>query len=230
LARAKQTTRADARRRYRQAVAQAVEPEDAGDESAESAATSSKPAARSGARPAAGQPGRPGLGTAFRNSYRAPNYREDLRALPQLVRGKWFLIAIGLTALGWVLYLGLPNAATVLLWTVVSVPVGGPTVPVFLVGFTAPRASYLLGLGLGVANLIVTGIAILIQPGIVSTGIGDALIQGVIYGLPTAVIFAAGAAWYRRFLNLSNPRLAQGAKRGGGGGRSKAGSKASARR
>ena len=232
MARAKQTTRADARRRYRQAIAQATDPDDGASQgAATSPTTGSKAPASAGGRSGGGSPsGRPGLGTAFRNSYRQPHYGEDLRALPELLRGRWFLIAVALTAVGWALYLGLPNAATVLFWTVVSVPVGGPTVPVFLVGFTAPRASYLLGLGLGIANLIVTGVAILIQPGIVSTSITDALVQGVVYGLPTAVIFAAGAAWYRRFLNLSNPRLAGGGNRRGGSNRSKSSGKASARR
>ena len=231
MARAKQTNRADARRRYRQAMAETTDPE-AGDESGDDAATASsnapaKPAARGGGS----QTGRPGLASAFRNSYRAPHYREDLRALPQLLQGRWFLIAVGLTALGFALYVAVPNGVTALFWSVVSLPVGGPTVPIFLVGFTAPRASYLLGPALGIANLIIAAAVLVAFPTLSSGGsVSDALVQGALYGLPTAVLFASGAAWYRRFLNLSNPRLGQGRNQGRGNNRSKSSAKAAARR
>jgi len=229
VARAKQTNRADARRRYRQAAlaAEDTATEDATSTSAGSNSASAKPGSRTGLASA----GKPGLGSAFRNAYRPPHYREDLRALPQLLQGKWFLIAVGITALGFLLYVALPNGITALVWSVVSLPIGGPTLPIFLVGFTAPRASYLLGPALGIVNLAVAGFVLALMPQL-NTGNGsvvDVLVQGALYGLPTAVLFASGAAWYHRFLNLSNPRFGQ-ARSKQPTGRSKSAQKAAARR
>jgi hypothetical protein len=223
LARAKQTNRADARRRYRQTVTQDVEADAVDD-----LAPASSGSAKASDRPTSPQTGRPGLGSAFRNAYRQPHYREDLRALPELVRGRWFLVAIGLTVLGFVLYVVLPNPITALLWSIASLPIGGPTLPIFLVGFTAPRASYLLGPAVGIANLAIAAIVIALVPQMSTNGsVVDVVSQGALYGLPTAVIFASGAAWYRRFLGASNPRIGGRNPRGG---RSKSAQKAAARR
>lgn len=228
MARAKQTSRADARRRYRQT---AVAVEEGQAEDASTASPTSSSGSKPGARGAATASGKPGLTTAFRNAYQAPHYRDDLRALPELLRGKWFLIGVAITALGFLLYVALPNGVTALVWSVVSLPIGGPTLPIFLVGFTAPRASYLLGPALGIVNLAVAAVVLALMPQL-NTGAGslvDVIVQGALYGLPTAVLFASGAAWYHRFLNLSNPRFGQG--RGSQrGGRSKSAQKAAARR
>lgn len=228
MARAKQTNRADARRRYRQTVA-GVEDGEAQDVS--TASPTSPSGSKPGARGASTSTGKPGLTAAFRNAYQAPHYRDDLRALPELLLGKWFLIGVAITALGFLLYVALPNGVTALVWSVVSLPIGGPTLPIFLVGFTAPRASYLLGPALGIVNLIVAALVLALMPQL-NTGSGsvvDVIVQGALYGLPTAVLFASGAAWYHRFLNLSNPRFGLG-RSSQRGGRSKSAQKAAARR
>jgi hypothetical protein len=225
VARAKQTSRADARRRYRQTAAAA---DDAfGDDDAGSSPTAATSATASGS--ARGGTAKPGLGSAFRNAYQAPHYRDDLRALPELLRGRWFLIGTGLSVLGFVLYVLVPSPITGLLITVVSLPIGGPTLPVFLVGFTAPRASYLLGAVLGLVNVVAAVLVSPLVPTLNPTGnVVDILVNGVLLGLPTAVLFASGAAWYHRFLNLSNPRFGQ--PRGQRGGRSKSAQKAAAQK
>jgi hypothetical protein len=226
LARAKQTSRADARRRYRQALGQDAD-EVGGEDGSSAAPAGTSAAAKPAARGSGAQAGRPGIGSAFRNAYRRPQYREDLRALPVLLRGRWFLIACAITALGFVAFLAAPSGITSLVLSLVSLPFGGPTIPIFLVGFTAPRASYLLGPALGIVNLIIVALVAPLVPELNPTGNPtDVVVQGALYGLPTAVIFASGAAWYRRFLAASNP----GARQGRNGGRSKSAQKAAARR
>src|SRR5205823_1293628 len=102
------------------------------------------------------QPGRPGLTSAFRSAYHPAHYREDIAALPQLVRGRWFLISIGLVVLGAAAYLAFPSPQTFLLVQSLTLPPA--MLPIFLVGFTAPRASYLLGLMVGVVDVVVYAI------------------------------------------------------------------------
>lgn len=203
LARAKQTSRADARRRYRQtaaAEAEAVEGEEAG----------TAEAATSRARPTSGTPGkggRPGLLGSFRNAYHPPHYAEDLRALPALLQSRWFLIALALEALGFVAIVVLPaNPISVLAFETLTV--SPAMVPIFLVGFTAPRASYLLGLIVGLVDVVINGLYLVYagaQSGI-SVPVGTYLLNLVALGIPTSMVFAAAAAWYKRFLALSSPR------------------------
>jgi hypothetical protein len=105
-----------------------------------------------------------------------------------------------------------------LLWQVLSLPPGGPTLPVLLIGFMATRASYLQGLLIGLLDLALVGVYIVLLPGATGVspgGLLGVLIQSAVTGLPTSVLFAGAAAWYRRFLTLSSPRRAQPAKAGG---------------
>jgi hypothetical protein len=122
LARAKQTNRAEARRRYRQTLAQgAAEAE--GAEDSESAA----PPGSAGPRPTPRQSeARPSLGTAFRQAYHQAHYREDLRALPGLltltqptripltravIGVPWFLVSALLVVAGFLALLTSPPTA-----------------------------------------------------------------------------------------------------------------------
>jgi hypothetical protein len=154
----------------------------------------------------------------FRTAYRRPDYRADLRALPSLLQGRWFLISAGLIALGFVSYAVYPASGTQLAFTLFSEPPGGPTIPIFLVGFTATRASYLLGLILGVFDLVLLAVFLAASPTVLAgASLSDIIVTGMLTGLPTAVLFAAAAAWYRRFLGATSPRGQQAR----GGGRSK---------
>jgi hypothetical protein len=221
LARAKPTNRAEARRRHRLATAQVALDESDGTPSDVAGAANggaSTPRQRA-ATPA--QPERPGITAAFRNAYRPLHLREDLVALPTLVRGRWFLIAIALVAVGWIAPSIYYSNVTLLIQSILALPLGGPTLPIFLVGFTALRASYLLGLLLGLIDI---ALALVFAPLQISATVvpQDVLVQGVIYGLPTAVLFSAGAAWYRRFLAASSGRRQQqqrASARGKGGAR-----------
>jgi hypothetical protein len=110
-----------------------------------------------------------------------------------------------------------------------SLPPGGPTLPVLLIGFMATRASYMLGFLIGLLDLALIGVLVVLVPSLAGNGaLTTVLLQAAVTGLPTSVLFAAAAAWYRRFLLLSSPRRAQAAK---GGGRSqRSGGRPAARR
>jgi len=238
LARAKQTSRSEARRRYRQTLAQsAAEAEETLDEetisTGESGGTSSR-------KPAASTPtGRPSLGAAFRGAYRPAHYREDLAALPGLLLLRtparipltrsvigvpWFIVSAVLVVVGFVGLLVYPAEGTYFMFQLLSLPPGGPTLPVLLVGFTATRASYMLGFLIGVLDLVLIGVYASVLPTTTgaSASLSDILTTAALTGLPTSVLFAGAAAWYRRFLVLSSPRRqqqARGSSRSKGGGR-----------
>lgn len=153
MARAKRTDRAEARRRYRaQLAAEGAEELDPADD-AEPAAVVRGPV-RTTPRAAAATPPapqRPGIGNAFRAAFRPANLREDIAALPQLVRHRsvWLpaLITIGTTAV--FLMTGGQDAISLILaqYFIAPPPIGA----IFLAGFLAPRASYLTG---GFAGLV----------------------------------------------------------------------------
>lgn len=241
MARAKRTDRAEARRRYRAEVAGT---DDLDEETAE--AEDSPAAAPSGGRARAPigratmPSGRIGIVAAFRQSIHSVDFRADFASLPMLLRTKSFLIPVALSAASAIVFAVSPTQITYLLlqYFIWAPPIGA----VFLAGFLAPRASWLVGLLVGVmASVFFT---VLLLSGVFNSA------MAVIGGLPIAndqyagfigqwfllsasmgALFASGAAWYRRFLQLSNPNRGrrQDPKRGAGGGRSRT-QKAGARR
>jgi hypothetical protein len=216
VARAKQTNRAEARRRYRQATNQVEEFEGADVENAPVAA--SKPAkgapARAAARPAPPAPGRPGFLTAFRGAYHPPRVREDLVALPKLLTSRALLLAVGLVAAGAAGFVAFPGyTGSTFAWELLVLP-GQALAPQLVAGFFAPRASYLLGLIAGLAQGIAFAVIypqVLARLGtpVTSEQVGGLLTVSFVTGPVSGMLFAAAAAWYRRFLALSSPRRAQ---------------------
>lgn len=221
MARAKQTARADARRRHREAARTGAAP--TGVDAAEST-----PAA---ATTRSSRPQRPGIRAAFRESFRPLDLRGDIALLPRLIVHRSVLVPLAFTiGSAWLfVVIGPPVLAqpsdgaetaslpieqiitTFLVQYFVSTP---PVGAVFLAGFLAPRAGWLTGLIAGVAAASV--ITVLITSGRLGE-IGSADVTGLITTAfllsPTAgVVFGGAAAWYRRFLMLTNPnrnRVAQ---------------------
>jgi hypothetical protein len=239
VARAKRTERAAARRRHRSAM----EPEAIEAEATEvEAATARRPA--SPAR-STGEAVRVGIGAALRSSFHPLHVREDIAALPSLAmhRALWLPVLVTIASTVAVVVTGGKDAITPFLFAyfVQTPALGG----VFLAGFLAPRASWLLG---AIVGLVAAGgyVAILsIVPGAISpTAPGGAKLEEIAFSafLLSPImggLFAAIAAWYRRFLTLTNPNRGrrpqnQPAKRvGNGRGRSgapKTATKAPARR
>lgn len=221
MARAKRTERAIARRRSRAAVeGDVLETTDA--------ASGPDSGARTGApaRPSAGVV-RMGIAAALRASIHPFRPREDLAALPSLVTNKalWLPVLVTLASIVAVVLTGGKDAVTALLFAyfVQTPAIGG----VFLAGFLAPRASWLLGAIIGLISAVGYVVVLSLVPGALTpTTPGTGTIEGVaisafLLSPVMGALFASAAAWYRRFLTLTNPnrgrRNQQPQKRAGDG-------------
>jgi hypothetical protein len=188
LARAKNTSRAEARKRNRDSERAALVEDEQFDDELDD--TESAPAPR------------PAL-------FQMPNIRADIRALPSIFRAKRTLwIPFILVLIGFVLALviyGTPEELRTWIALYLQfflVPQG--LFAYFIAGFLAPRASYLVGLILGILSGLLYGIAIVATlPLEVNVPLDQAAASVVSYMFTGAVLgaFAGGfAAWYRNFL------------------------------
>ena len=202
MARAKRTDRAEARRRSR-ALSAARPARDIEIDAGEAAAArpAAAPAARSGAGPNGAMP-RPSFSGSLRASFRPLDVRGDLRALPKLLLHRAFLapaVASGAAAiLGMLASIGTiaPSQVIFIFYQYFSgqVPIGA----LLAAGFFAPRASWLIGAIIGVLSLAFQA------PLFSSLGPADVL-SYAFSGATAGALFAAMAAWYRRFLGSMNP-------------------------
>jgi hypothetical protein len=234
VARAKQTGRAEARRRYRQTVSAQGEPEDTGaelDYGERKPDAGPKGTARPARAPERAPAGRVGVMDSFRLAYHPAHVREDLRALPELLRSRAFLAGVGLLLVGGIAWLLFPvRSGSALLWELLVVP-GSALAPQLVGGFFAPRASYLIGFILGILQTVgfvlvtisppVVSAYEALQPGSAPVMRIDQVLSALVSSAVTGALFASAAAWYRRFLSLSSPRRAQApaksnARRSGG--------------
>lgn len=193
MAREKNVSRSEARRRTRVAARAAGIPESE-DDSLEIEETPDEPAQRS-------------------SLFRIPNVREDIASIPDMFRTRrllWlpfvllfasFFVALGLP------FEGVDDSVRQLLFIFVQmvfVPSG--LITFLLGGFLAPRASYLVGALLGVANAVLLALFLTVRsdqiPANATSGeapVGLAIYVG--YALVVGPLAAAFAAWYRSFLN-----------------------------
>jgi hypothetical protein len=239
VARAKRTAseRAAARRRYRAASDPAVL-EAEGDEPEEAPAGAARRPAQA-ARPTASSV-RMGIGAALRASIHPLRVREDLAAFPSLITNKalWLPIVVTIASTAAVIATDGENAVTAILFAyfVQTPAIGG----VFLAGFLAPRASWLLGAIVGVVAAFGYLAVLTIVPGALSTdspnaaAIESIALSAFVMSPIMGALFASAAAWYRRFLSLTNPnrgrRPQQPQKRPGDGRTRGSNAKAPARR
>ena len=240
MARAKRTSseRAAARRRYRAATDPALL------EGEERSADGTETSGTQPARPSANVV-RMGIMAALRASIHPLRVREDLAALPSLVTHKalWLPVLVTIASTVAVVATGGKDSITAILFAyfVQTPAIGG----VFLAGFLAPRASWLLGAIVGlVAAFGYIAVLTLVPDALSPTQPGAAAIETVAisaFALSPVMgaFFASAAAWYRRFLTLTNPnrgrrnqpapkRVADGRGRGPNG--PKPNTKADARR
>ena len=209
MARAKRTERAEARRRFRTLqVEQAV--------AVDSDVTSTEKAASQPTSLVASL--RRGLG-----QMRAPDVRADVRALPEIVRAKpWILAPYGLLVLGAVLTAVLPKgemSGGSIPSFYVQLAFLQPTLLFFVAGFMAPRAAYLFGAILG---LLASALFLVLALGLIGVfGSLDTMNAGdrVVYSLvqlvqftATGAIFGWFASWYRDFLRRSQVRSREAAE------------------
>ena len=248
MARAKRTERADARRRYRATFATDPLADDGEALDVPAATASGQAARRTNAEPGTkqsvtGQPQRVGFVDAFRQSIRPVHVRQDIAALPWITlhtKSVWLPVVITIAATIATAATGATDMVTGLLFTyfVVFPAIGG----VFIGGFLAPRASWLVGIVVGLVSAacyVALGVS-----GRLPSPFGEqfalngtaASVSAFVYSPIMGAFFAAAAAWYRRFLALSSPnrnrRQSQAQKQRPGDGRTRAGGsqKASAKR
>jgi phosphate/sulfate permease len=190
---------------------------------------------------ATGETPRMGIMAALRASFRPLNVRGDLAVLPSLLPHKALWVPVLVTVLTAIATTasGGSDVITPLLFTyfIVTPAVGG----VFLAGFLAPRASWLLGILVSLVAAvcyIAMGLALRLPEPFqtqFSSAQSDAIVYTLVWSPMLGAFFAAAAAWYRRFLTLSNPnrgRRQQQAQKRSTDGRSRGSSntKAPARR
>jgi hypothetical protein len=223
LARAKRTDRTEARRRHR------VEQTAVTSGGAAVATAGELPVStgRSGASNQAAPAERPSVTAALRGAFRPVDIRGDLKALPRLLIHWSFWGPALATIASTVVYIAVAQsqsaatAPTDQSWVLVNLafqmfvfPLPAPAGTSFIAGFGAPRASWLIGLILGV--LAATCFAVVLYT--VSTTLTSPTapidprslaLQGFLVGPVGSALFAAAAAWYRRFLNLANPNRQQ---------------------
>jgi hypothetical protein len=207
VARAKRTERAAARRRHR-----AAELESQDTETAE--ATPRGVVAQSRATPNTTETAtavRVGIASALRASFHPVQFREDLVALPTLVRHRslWLPVLLTVATAVATAVTGGSDVVTALLFTyfVVTPAIGG----VFLAGFLAPRASWLLGVIVSLVAAvcyIAMGYAGRLPAPFneqFTTAASAAVLSSLLIAPVVGALFASMAAWYRRFLTLTNP-------------------------
>ena len=157
---------------------------------------------------------------AFRMSFRPINVRKDVAAVPWIAthtHALWIPVAITIGATVFTAITGATDTIAALLFTYfVMFPAIGS---MFIVGFLAPRAAWLLGVIVGLISAVCY--IVLGSQGKLPTEIQvqwnlsprDAFVTSLIYSALFGAFFAAGAAWYRRFLALSSPNRATSASR-----------------
>jgi hypothetical protein len=220
LARAKRTDRTEARRRHReeQAAVGAVGIADA-------RASTSAVAAGGSTKPAPAPAPRPSITAALRGSFRPLDLAGDLRALPRLLLHWSFWGPALATIIGsvvfivwaqtWVEGVAPSTFGTVayLAFQMLVYPVPAPAGAAFIAGFGAPRASWLVGLLIGVIAAVCYTIVLYSVPvGLLvrtEADIQPAALSALLTAPVGSALFAAAAAWYKRFLNLANPNRNQ---------------------
>jgi hypothetical protein len=216
VARAKRTDRAEARRRYRATLIDDLEPNEEDDSSSDEEAPSPASTARSRGRAVSnspsGPPPRPSVIGALRAAFRPTDLRGDLAALPSLLRNRAFFIPLALIVGATALVLVTSGRDPLILSIVPYFLAPPPVAPVFLAGFLAPRASWLIGGLLGVVSQIayvMLSSSPTLQPATgapATAGIAaDVLVYSSFVAIVGGAFYAAAAAWYKRFLALANP-------------------------
>ena len=228
MARAKNTERSAARRRYRAAVA-AGETVDGVDMAAADLPDAAIPR---DARPRSTAPKgpavpeqRPGIIAAFRMAAKPADIRADIAAFPALAtksKAIW-VPALMIVAGGVILLVPMlrDNQIGILAAQLLVVP--PPLIPAFIAGMLAPRAGWLCGLVVGLfAGLVFAVYVLTSSGGIGTTDITPELrTQALLYAVTISPLFGlatgAFAGFYRRFLKIAGPAQAASKSSGKGG-------------
>ncbi|HEV8401962.1 MAG TPA: hypothetical protein VGQ31_02885 [Candidatus Limnocylindrales bacterium] len=166
--------------------------------------------------------GRMGFGEAFRASIRPIHVGPDLAALPWIaVHTKALWVPVLITVASTIAVIGTQGGTIsqfMFAYFIQTPAIGG----VFIAGFLAPRASWLLGVIVGLVAALCYSILVLGFPSTIYPAAPpapdtarDVALSAFVLSPVIGGFFAAGAAWYRRFLAYSSPnrgRSSQGQK------------------
>lgn len=212
MARAKRTERAEARRRYRADSAPDVTTD--ATEGAPPAPSPRRTASTTSSSAKSSPPsGRVGFMDAFKQSIRPIHVRPDLAALPGIAvhtHALWVPLLITIASTAFIVATnGKDGISQFMFAYFIQTPaIGG----VFIAGFLAPRASWLLGVVVGFVSAVCYAILVVSYPTAIyasapptESQARDIAISALILSPVIGGFFAAGAAWYRRFLALSSP-------------------------
>jgi hypothetical protein len=160
------------------------------------------------------------MGAAFREAFHPVDIRADLAALPWLaVHTKALWVPVLVTVVGTIViaFTGVLNTQNAILAAITGIAfqyfiqppaIGG----VFIAGFLAPRASWLLGVIVGLVAAACYTILLVVFPTAIfgptpqdPAKVRELALSGFVLSPVFGALFASGAAWYRRFLQLSNP-------------------------
>ena len=213
MARAKRTDRADARRRYRITHDDPSSTDSDDQEPIPNVLSGGSGPFRASARPV--NAARPlGFTDSLRTAFHRPDIRADIAALPWLLRTRAFLVPAALVVVGvGALIVAPTNPAAGLFFQLMVLPPA--MAPIFIAGFFAKRASYLLGLLVAVIDVV--GYSIFVYsalPALTGDPVSAArqqelVLSAIAFGPLSGIVFAAGAAWYRRFLAFSSAQRAR---------------------
>ena len=155
-----------------------------------------------------------GFADSLRTAFHRPDIRADIAALPWLLRTRAFLVPVALVVVGVAALIVAPtNPAAGLFFQLMVLPPA--MAPIFIAGFFAKRASYLLGFLVAVIDVV--GYAVFVNSALPALT-GDPLtaarqqeliLSAIAVGPLSGIVFAAGAAWYRRFLAFSSAQRAR---------------------
>ena len=214
MARAKRTQRAEARRRNRAAAPDAAFEVDEDAPSPSTAPRSPQPSAKAPATPQ-----RMAFMAAFRAAIRPLNVRADLAALPWIAthtHALWVPLAITLASTVAIIATNGGDISLFMFAYFIQTPaIGG----VFIAGFLAPRASWLLGALVGLFSAVCYSVLVLAYPTTIAAAAPsqaqaqEIALSAFFLSPVIGAFFAAGAAWYRRFLRLSSPNRARPAQK-----------------
>lgn len=222
MPRAKRTNRAEARRRYRATLNEPVDELDDLELDEEQAPPRSSEVRRAAPTKKAEpmRPPRPSISAAFRGAFRSPDFAGDVRALPRLLIGRAFLIPAGLIIAVAAVVIATGGQELISRELAQFFLAPPPLAPVFLAGFLASRASWLLGGLLGVVQSFAV-VAVVATPAFASVqSVPDSglFLYSLFVSVAFGAFYAAAMAWYKRFLRLANPpRNAPPANKSGGG-------------
>lgn len=215
MARAKRTERAEARRRYREAIA--TQADGAPDQAVEipaAALPQRQPKATTSAAGAALE--RPGFFATFRAAVRPADVPGDLRALPRLLISPAVLIPVAIVVASTVVALIPDLGDNIVTSFLVQLFLQPPALAIaFIGGWLARRGSWLVGGIVSIAAVIGYAIVVARYGAEGALSPSGPLLVTILLGIAFGFAVGAFAGFYKRWLAMMTPSRQQGTRQAG---------------